>query len=87
MLLLEKRKSQINNTTFYLKKLEKEKIKITVRDKVIKRRAEINKIRRKNDMGKSVKQKTGPLKRSVRLTNPSHSDQKKEKRNKLPIGM
>ena len=63
-----KRKSQINNTAYYLKELEKEeqtKPKISKKKGggIIKIREEINKIEiQKNNRKKSIKARAGPLK-------------------------
>ena len=64
----EDEKSQINNLSFHLKNLQKgeyNKPKASRRKKIIKIRVDVNKIK----MRKSIKQKTGNLKRSIKLSN------------------
>ena len=61
--LMKQEKSQINNLTFHLKKLEKEektKLKVSRRKEIIKIQGEINEIEMKKI---SMKLKAGSLKR------------------------
>ena len=59
-------KSQIDNLTHHLNELEKEeqtKLKVSKRKEIIKIREEINKIETKSNRKKSIKPRTGSLKR------------------------
>ena len=69
ILSLNEKKSQINNLTLYLKQLEKEQTepKVSGRKETVKIRDEINEIEtkqeRKKEKKRSMKPKTGSLKR------------------------
>ena len=81
-LLRKQEKSQVNNLTLQLKKLEKEeqtKLKVSRRKVIIKIKAEKNEIKTLKTMEKiNENKKVGSLKRSIKLINFRQAYQEKK---------